>query len=146
MKDSNTHEAMISLEIDLKPEDVAVQMEALLSYIYDSKSFPDRSDNFSFFNFVGLSWSLFMNTQFVNESFLFREEFDVVLIRYLRSGTNDCNELFGEQIFLRVTENYIKSYPVMDYIRPALKYDNQLALMSSTKALVEVILSVDVST
>jgi hypothetical protein len=34
----------------------------------------------------------------------------------------------------------------MDYIRPALKYDNQLALMSSTKALVEVILSVDVST
>jgi hypothetical protein len=42
-----------------------------------------------------------MNTQFVNESFLFREEFNVVLIRYLRSGTNDRNELFGEQIFLR---------------------------------------------
>jgi hypothetical protein len=41
MKDSNTHEAMISLEIDLKPEEIAVQMEALLSYIYDSKSCPD---------------------------------------------------------------------------------------------------------
>jgi hypothetical protein len=46
MKDSNTHEAMISLEIDLKPEDVALQMEALLSYIYDSKSDPDRRQFF----------------------------------------------------------------------------------------------------
>lgn len=56
-----------------------------------------------------------------------------------------ASKYFFEEM-ISVTENYIKSYPVMDYIRPALKYDNQLALMSSTKALVEVILSVDVST
>lgn len=43
------------------------------------------------------------------------------------------------------TEYYLTSYPAMNYVEPALRYDNQVALMSATKALIEVILSIDVS-
>ncbi len=42
------------------------------------------------------------------------------------------------------TEYYINSYPSMNLVEPALQYDNQTALMSATKALIEITLSIDV--